>query len=107
MHPIGIWEWNVMPTGFASSPGWFQSVINRICEGLETVRIFIDEIVCCSTNGTEHVEHSTELLERLTTYDLMLAPHKARLWVRAHKFLGDRVTAERLAPDPGMVEALI
>ena len=81
--------------------------MNRVCEGLERVRLFIDDIVCFSTNGTEHVEDLTKFFERLTTYDLKLAPKKAHLGVRAIKFLGHRVTAEGLAPDPGKVEALI
>lgn len=42
-----------------------------------------------------------------TTYDLNIAPKKAHLRVRAIKVLGNRVTAERLPPDPGRVEALI
>ena len=45
------WEWTVMPTGLASSAGWFQSITIRVCEGWERVRLFIDDIVCFSKNG--------------------------------------------------------
>ena len=40
------YEWTVMPMGLASSPGWFQSIMLRVCDGLKRVRLFIDDIVC-------------------------------------------------------------
>ena len=42
----GNYEWTVMPMGLASSPGWFQSIMLRVCDGLKRVRLFIDDIVC-------------------------------------------------------------
>ena len=36
----GNWEWAVMPKGLASSPGWFQSIMPRVCEGLDRVQFF-------------------------------------------------------------------
>ena len=51
----GNYEWTVMPMGLASSPGWFQSIMLRACDGLKRVRLFIDDIVCFSANGAEHV----------------------------------------------------
>ena len=44
-----------MPMGLASSPGWFQSTMRRVCEYLERVRLYIDDTVCFSKNGSEHV----------------------------------------------------
>ena len=103
----GNWEWTVIPMGLASRPGWFQSIMLRVCEGLERVRLFIDDIVCFSKTGREHVDDLRKFFERLTTFDLKLAPKKAHLGVKVVKFLGHRVTAEGLAPDPGKVEALL
>ena len=45
-----------MPMGLASSPGWFQSIMLRVCEGLERVRLSIDDIFCFSKNGEQHVK---------------------------------------------------
>ena len=95
-----------MPMGFASSPGWFQSMMCRVCEGLERVQLFVDDIVCFSKNGHEHISDLRKFFERLTTFDLKLAPKKAHLRVKVVEILGHRVTAEGIAPDPGKVEAL-
>ena len=51
----GNYERTVMPMGLASSSGWFQSIMLRVCDGLKHVRLFIDDIVCFSKNGAEHV----------------------------------------------------
>ena len=68
----GNWEWTVMPMGLASSPGWFQSIMPRVCEGLKRVRLFIDDIVCFPKNGGEHVNDLLKFLERLTIFGLKL-----------------------------------
>ena len=62
----GNYEWTVMPMALASSPGWFQSIMLRVCDGLQRVRLFIDDIVCFSKNGTEHVRDLESFFERLT-----------------------------------------
>ena len=59
----GLWEWTVMPQGFASSPGWFQSIMLRVREGLERVKLY----------------DLRRFLERLTRFDPKLAPNKALL----------------------------
>ena len=55
----GNYEWTVMPMGLASSPGWFQSIMLRVCDGLKRV-------VCFSKNGAEHVADLERFFERLT-----------------------------------------
>ena len=42
---------DIMSLEFASSTGWFQSIVFRVCEGLERVKLFIDDIVCSSKTG--------------------------------------------------------
>ena len=71
----GLWEWTVMSQKFASSPGWFQSIMLRVCEGLEGVKLFTDDIVCFPKNGEQHVCDLRRSLERLTRFDLKLARH--------------------------------
>ena len=73
----GNYEWTVMPMGLPTSPGWFQSNMLRVCDGLKRVRLLIDDIVCFSKNGAEHVADLERFLERLTIFNLKLAPKKA------------------------------
>lgn len=49
----GTYEWNVTSVGLASSPGWFKSIVVRVCEGLDRFRLFIHDIVSLSENGED------------------------------------------------------
>ena len=42
---------DIMSQEFASSPGWLQSIVSRVREGLERVKLFIDDTVCSSKTG--------------------------------------------------------
>ena len=59
-------------------------------------------MLCFSKNGAEHVADLERFPERLlvTIFNLKLAPKKAYICVRVIKFLGHRVTAKGVEPDP-------
>ena len=59
-----------------------------------------------SKNGAEHVADLDRFSELLTIFNLKLAPKKAYIGVRVIKFLGHRVTAKGVEPDPEKVEAM-
>ena len=41
----GLYEWLRMPMGTSGSPGCFQRLIAQVCEGLQRVQLYIDDIV--------------------------------------------------------------
>ena len=92
--------------GLAFSPGWFQSIMLQVCEGLERVKQFIDDIICFPKNGEQHVFDLRRFLERLTGFDLKLAPDKALLGTAETIFLGHKISSEGVGPDPGKVKAM-
>ena len=50
-----LWKWTMMPQELASSLlTSFQSMILRVCEGLERMKLFSEGIVCFSKNGEQH-----------------------------------------------------
>ena len=66
---------DIMSQELSSSPGWFQSIVLRVREGLERVKLFIDDIVCSSQDREQHVCSLRRSPERLTRFDLRLARH--------------------------------
>lgn len=93
--------------GTRVEPGWFQSIMLRICEGSKRVRHFVDDIDCFEKNGGKHLRDLQKRFDRLTTFNMNLGPRKAHVGVRVVKVLGHSVTAEGIAPDPRKVEALM
>lgn len=104
---FGNYEWTRCPMGLASSPGWFQSIMLRVCEGLERCKLFIDDIVIFSKSGAEHVVDMGKFFDRMVKFDLKLAPKKTSLGVKVVKFLGHKATAHGISPDPDKVESLV
>ncbi|CAB1111520.1 unnamed protein product [Ectocarpus sp. CCAP 1310/34] len=103
----GLYEFKAMPQGLSSSPGWFHSVMQRVCDGLERVRLFIDDVIVYSRNGAEHVQDLERFFERMTKFNLKLAPKKAQLGVKVVTFLGHQVTAEGIEPCPKKVKPML
>lgn len=50
----GNYVWTVMPMGLASSPGWFQSIMLRVCDELSVFDIS-STILCVLRRRAEHV----------------------------------------------------
>ena len=92
----GNYEWTMMPMGLVSSPEWFSYIMLRVCDGLKRVRLFIDDIVCFSKNGAEHVADLERFFERLTILNPKLAPKKAYIYrCTCNQVLGSSVDSER------------
>lgn len=103
----GLFEFLSVPQGLSSSPGWFHSVMARVCEGLEHAHLFIDDIIIVySGNGAEHVRDLERFFERLIKYNLKLAQKKSNVGVKKVTFLG-QVTAAGISPCPEKVKPLL
>lgn len=103
----GLYEFKSMPQGLSSSPGWFQSVMARVCEALDRVRLFIDDVIVYSDNGGEHVRDLEKFFERMVRFNLKLASKKTTLGVRQVVFWGHKVTAKGIEPDEATVKTML
>lgn len=59
--------------GTSGSLGCFQRLVAQVCEGLQRVQLYIDDIV---VHSSHHVEDLEGVLARLTEYNLKLSPKK-------------------------------
>lgn len=90
-----------MPPELSSSPGGFlRYVMARVCEGLERVRLLIDDVIVYSRDGAERVRDLERFFERMVKFNLKLAPKKTNLGAKVATFLGHQVTAEGVWPNP-------
>ena len=62
--------------------------------------IYLDDIVIFSKTQEEHIEHLDAVLQRLIHVGLKLKPSKCDLFKSEIVYLGHRVTAEGIHPDP-------
>lgn len=62
--------------------------MQRVCEKLKRTDLYIDDILCFSTTGKQHVKDLWKFLARLTKFNLRLSLKKTYVAAKSVKFLG-------------------
>ena len=93
--------------GLCNSPDIFQENISELLVGLDTVRVYIDDLLHVTKGSCiEHLSILKEMFTRLQKAGLKVNDSKS--WFGAHKidYLGYHVTREGVMPIPKKVEAI-
>ena len=103
----GKYEYQRLPMGLCNSPDIFQEKMSELLAGLDTVRVYIDDVLHV-TKGTweEHLEGLDEILNRLKTVGLKINAKKSFFGVKQLDYLGYTISTEGIAPIPKKVEAI-
>ncbi|HKO65787.1 MAG TPA: pol polyprotein, partial [Candidatus Nitrosocosmicus sp.] len=101
-----LWQWVVMPFGLTTAPATFQRLMNNILGDLTFVIVYLDDILICSRNWQEHLEHLSIVFERLKSAGLRMKPSKCSFGVQELIFLGHIVTPEGLRMDGDKMKAI-
>ena len=105
--PFGLYEFLRMPFGLKNSAQAFQRFMDTVCQGLDFVFVYIDDILVASRNATEHKVHLRQLFQRLQEHGLVINVAKCQFGCTRIDFLGHRITQHGAAPLPDKVEAII
>ena len=93
--------------GLCNSPDIFQEKMSELFVGLDTVRVYIDELLhVTKSSWTEHLTVLKEMFTRLQKAGIKVNTRKS--WFGAHKFdyLGYHVTRDGDISIPKKVEAI-
>ena len=104
--PFGRYSFQRMPYGISSAPEVYHKTIERLMEGLEGVRVFIDDILIWGTTKEEHDSRLQCVLQRINATNLKLNKSKCETCVEEITFLGDRLTRNGVQPDDRKVKAI-
>lgn len=104
----GLFEFNRMPFGLSSAGATFSRLMEFVLAGLqwETCVVYLDDIIIFSRSFEEHVTRLQQVLDRVLSAGLKVAPKKCFLFQRQVAFLGHIVNSEGILPDPSKVEAV-
>ena len=72
--PNGLYEWLRMPQGAAGSPAWFVSVMRLVTDGLDNIRLYLDDAIGSDTSPMAHVATLAACFARLL-HNLKLSPN--------------------------------
>lgn len=81
--------------------------MDSVCNGLDFVFMYLDDILIASSTHEEHKEHITILFDRLQEHGLVVKLEKCLFGVSEIDFLGYRVSKDGIRPLPSKVEVII
>ena len=96
-----------LPFGITSSGALFQEAMDRVLEGQEGCRCYLDDLLLFGDDEQELLRRLDEVLGRLERQGLRLAAGKCKLMVPEVEFLGWKVTADGIAPTDSGVAAVL
>ena len=92
--PFGLYEFLPMPFGLKNAAQSFQRLMDSICRGLDSVFVYIDDILVASRNTTQHKLHLHQLFQRLQEHGLVLNMAKCQFGQTTSDFLGHHITQQ-------------
>ena len=111
--PYGRYKYLRMPFGISSAPEEFQRRMHEVCQGLDGVAVIADDILVYGCGDTEdeymkdHDANLTALLKRARETNLKLNRKKLKLRLSEVVYMGHRLTAKGVQPDPAKVKAIV
>lgn len=105
--PMGQYQFRVMPFGLSGAPASFQRMIDQLVDGLEDYSAaYLDDLVIFSNTWEDHLEHLTDVLERLRQAGLTAKPVKCQLGMQTCSYLGHIVGNGMVKPEADKILAV-
>ena len=104
--PFGLYEFLRMPFGLKNAAQAFQRLMDMVCRGLDSVFVYLDDILIASPNEAQHHKDLQDLFDRLKQFGLVLNPAKCVFGASTIDFLGHRIDQHGAIPLPEKVNAI-
>ena len=103
--PRGLYRYTRLPYGVSTAPGIFQSVMDRILQGLP-VPCYLDDILISAKSEEEHDRLLDQTLDRLEKAGITLRQEKCEFRTREIQYLGHRINGTGIYPSEDKVQAI-
>lgn len=102
---LGLYAYSRLPYGVSAAPAMFQSVMDKVLQGLR-VGCYLDDLIITGKNEEEHLAHLEAVLSRLQHYGFKLQQSKCEFMVPSVTYLGFKVDAKGIHMDAEATEAV-
>ena len=102
----GLYRYNRLPYGVASSPGIFQRTMEGLLQGIPSTGVLLDNIIITGPSTEEHLDNIENVLRPLSEACLRLKAVKCQFMKPVLKCLRHRVHAEGFHPVEAKVKAI-
>lgn len=104
--PWGLYEYTRLCFGLVNAPQTFMRFMHEVLRGLPFCYVYLDDILCFSSDAEEHKAHLRAIFQRLSAYGLKLNVSKCVLGVPELVFLGHLITPDGIKPLQEKVSAI-
>ena len=104
--PFGLFEFLRMPFGLKNAAQAFQRLMDTVCQSLDFVFVYLDDILIFSRSRDDHKKHLKQLFDRLRDNGLVVSVSKCEFGVEEIDFLGHKVNKHGIFPLPEKVDAI-
>ena len=106
--PFGKYEYQRIPMGLCNSPDIFQEKMSELMQGLEFIRVYIDDLLCLTKGDyDDHLEKLDLVLQRIERAGLKVNAKKSFFAKEELEYLGYWITRDGIQPLPKKVEAIL
>jgi hypothetical protein len=106
--PLGLYEFTVLPFGLCNAPSTFQTLMQRLLGHLNSVVVYLDDILIFSKNIQDHERDVRAVLKILRENKLYASSEKFEFYKNEIKFLGHKILqGGSIAPDEDKLEAVL
>ena len=103
----GLFRYNRLPFGVSAAPSIFQRTMEVLLQGLAGVCVYLDDILITGKTEAEHLNNLSAVLERLKNAGMKLNSSKSAFMLGEVKYLGHKITSQRLQPTDEKVRAIL
>ena len=103
--PRRLFRYTRLPYGVSTAPAIFQSVMDRILQGLP-VACYLDDILIATKTKEEHDQLLEQTLGRLEHAGIKLRQQKCKFYAQQLCYLGHRIDAKGNHPTEDKVQAI-
>ena len=103
--PRGLFRYTRLPYGVSTAPTIFQSVMDRILQGLP-VACYLDDILIATKTEEEHDKLLDQTLQRLEKAGIRLRREKCEFYAKELQYLGHCINSSGIHPTEEKVQAI-
>lgn len=103
----GLFRYNRLVYGLASSPGVFQRIMSNLLQDIPQVEVFLDDILIGTSDVASHLVTLEKVLQRLHSHGIKLKKSKCAFFTDEVQYLGFIISKDGIKADPAKVEAIV
>ena len=103
--PRGLFQYTRLPYGVSTAPAIFQSVMDRILQGLP-IACNLDDVLIATKMEEEHDTLLEQMLEKLESTGIKLRQEKCEFYIEKLQYIGHCINSTGIHPTEEKVQAI-